>query len=1786
MRVHSIEVTHFKGITSARLELGPGLNVLYGVNDLGKSSIAEALRAGLLMLPGATEARTYDPWGSAERPIVKVVFEVGGARWQLTKAFGNANGALLETSRDGRHWTVDAKGRRADGRLRELLSWGIPAPGGSGGYQGMPDPFLATALLGRQGKVDTILAADILSDRALSGGEVVRAALGVLAQDPAVSKILEQLDDKVAEAFTPTGSWKRSGESRYLRASQELAELETRLGDTRNRAKQWTDVEDALRTARADRERAATELDGSITALKDLRARGEQAAAQHAARDKADAARAEFDRMRSALAKAADSKAALGASEAELTGVAATHQVALDALRACEAGVAETKTALDELLAERATIKDVALANANEEKQRGIDLERATTRLARAKSVEASQKRATALAGDILLADARVMAAEEELAAARNQVGRAERWAAQERLATARAKAAELEAAAIEAAAQAEGAQAVLTAASAVDVETRAALEAIRIAESAAQKDALHAREVARNEATTQRDEASRSVDVAGEVETRELKCADLGHDVSIAAAAHEAAQIALQEAQTAVGVASWGEAREFVRVAEAGYKAALVAFEAAEKSARAAEIAVRDAVALAQEATKAQAQGAAATIVEELEQTATRARLALSSACREHETHVKLRLRADKVLALAEQGAVALAAQAATERAASEKQKVAKLEATEKQEGDAIEGGRSAVARAIAARSASEDAQRMAGDIRAQRLEAQSDLTAAKFDMSEANKAVGDANATLARHELLATKTAELTAREEAVAASDVALVRGDELVREATAEVEELHGVRAWLARARVADQIAQLQQTSDALEPPTDLSEAEPSGEANGPKNRTVFIGAVAVAVGAVVTGVGIAVGSASVGVGVGVGSALAVVLVLLGLTWQQHKQRALDLRLAAERAERARTRETRQRTSAARLEAHARARAAEEEHAPALSSEAAALDAELAGYDPNRVAARAPALRGSIGQALRAAEAVLSDRKGAFARLASEHARAGILLDAAQRARDSAADDEQVRTSTPTALRDQLQAARVGFEAASSRCGALQQRISALAPGVAVDLNDQESMRLAIVRAEAALAVHERGHASASGQLPEARSVARQAAATAAGYDLGACLARTAELRAELEVESAPDVGAGRRAVDTAVLAETAAERRVTEAQVRSESAHVAALAGAQELGLSVAEVRARVMASAKRVTAATAGIGVANADALLPLVRAAETEATARLGEARAQKAFALRLRDDKQRALDAATVVASASEPMPVQVAHDACEHASAVESDAGLNVARLRSMWAAANDEFHTAQAKLGGPWREMLAAAEHARSTAEGTLAALAQPLAAALESREHEAQEASVHGARAVIAARTGVEHARLLADRKSQERDRAQADLGACEFPARGAELESVDLARSLADVDVATRGLEAARTDVAAVRATQEEAAETLAAGEHELGGCWAVALANAQADCLRLAAASDGSARRAEEERLAQAVGAATTLVEARGVEARDRTVQERNAAALVDAARAARDAASGHFGGLETAARAFDASAIEALWRDAEAAMEALPMGKVVAAELLTSAERDHNERELALKRSQSAFDDQRGQLKALEGATLEDRLKAEDEACVRLRERQAEIEVEYLGAKLLLETLRKAAAEHTAHLGTSLAKPVSERFHALTGGRYDRVTIDPSLTTQGLQAAGGTRSTNDLSVGTREQLATVIRLCLAAQLHSVLLLDDQLVHSDFIRLGWFRDQLRASVRDSDHQILVFTARPEDYVSKDELPVGEMRHLDSENGNLRVVNLGHVLAR
>jgi hypothetical protein len=197
------------------------------------------------------------------------------------------------------------------------------------------------------------------------------------------------------------------------------------------------------------------------------------------------------------------------------------------------------------------------------------------------------------------------------------------------------------------------------------------------------------------------------------------------------------------------------------------------------------------------------------------------------------------------------------------------------------------------------------------------------------------------------------------------------------------------------------------------------------------------------------------------------------------------------------------------------------------------------------------------------------------------------------------------------------------------------------------------------------------------------------------------------------------------------------------------------------------------------------------------------------------------------------------------------------------------------------------------------------------------------------------------------------------------------------------------------------------------------------------------------------------------------------------------------------------------------------------------------------------------------------------------RGKLELVTGRVGLERLEEEREAVQRATEHAEDQEFEYEASRHLLELLEEEEAKRSSHLGRCLAAPVAERFSALTDDLYRHVHLDPDLRLEGFAAGseppGNPHSVNELSVGTREQLATIIRLAVSEQLRTAVILDDQLVHSDSGRLEWFRKQIRNSVRDHEHQIIVITCRLADYVVEGE-NIEQDREITIDGDSLTII--------
>jgi chromosome segregation ATPase len=126
MWIRRLSVENWRGLTASLEDLSPGLNLVAGPNESGKSRLVEALRFALFESSSgqAAHKKALASWGvTAGKPRVVVEFELAGNGWRLEKLFlGSGHNTQLRGAGE------DHQGEAAETRLADMLGVG----GGSG----------------------------------------------------------------------------------------------------------------------------------------------------------------------------------------------------------------------------------------------------------------------------------------------------------------------------------------------------------------------------------------------------------------------------------------------------------------------------------------------------------------------------------------------------------------------------------------------------------------------------------------------------------------------------------------------------------------------------------------------------------------------------------------------------------------------------------------------------------------------------------------------------------------------------------------------------------------------------------------------------------------------------------------------------------------------------------------------------------------------------------------------------------------------------------------------------------------------------------------------------------------------------------------------------------------------------------------------------------------------------------------------------------------------------------------------------------------------------------------------------------------------------------------------------------------------------------------------------------------------------------------------------------------------------------------------------------------------
>ncbi len=105
MILRRLRARRFLGLPDEAFEFAPGVNVVIGPNEAGKSSLRTAIHAVLYGNPATTSTKFRDEfrsWGAEEPPVLELEFEVEGKRFVLSKDFATRKVTLQDEL--GRTW--------------------------------------------------------------------------------------------------------------------------------------------------------------------------------------------------------------------------------------------------------------------------------------------------------------------------------------------------------------------------------------------------------------------------------------------------------------------------------------------------------------------------------------------------------------------------------------------------------------------------------------------------------------------------------------------------------------------------------------------------------------------------------------------------------------------------------------------------------------------------------------------------------------------------------------------------------------------------------------------------------------------------------------------------------------------------------------------------------------------------------------------------------------------------------------------------------------------------------------------------------------------------------------------------------------------------------------------------------------------------------------------------------------------------------------------------------------------------------------------------------------------------------------------------------------------------------------------------------------------------------------------------------------------------------------------------------------------------------------------------
>jgi chromosome segregation ATPase len=218
MKIRLIELTNFrKFIGTVRVEnIGDSVNVLVGRNELGKSTLLEAINGVIFekAKSAAGHVKAFRHFVNGTVPEVKLTFDIDGKTWTIHKRFAGQAGKATLTCSDRRLFEDDA----AEAELQRLL--------GFTGSRGGGEPGIWGTLWVQQGQSFGDGALDEQGQRTMQG--CLEAQVGLVTggtRGQKIPKSVREALESLRSSKGPRGKFKEAMD-RLAESTREIADLE------------------------------------------------------------------------------------------------------------------------------------------------------------------------------------------------------------------------------------------------------------------------------------------------------------------------------------------------------------------------------------------------------------------------------------------------------------------------------------------------------------------------------------------------------------------------------------------------------------------------------------------------------------------------------------------------------------------------------------------------------------------------------------------------------------------------------------------------------------------------------------------------------------------------------------------------------------------------------------------------------------------------------------------------------------------------------------------------------------------------------------------------------------------------------------------------------------------------------------------------------------------------------------------------------------------------------------------------------------------------------------------------------------------------------------------------------------------------------------------------------------------------------------------------------------------------------------------------------------------------